>query len=101
MDMIDPKKGKRRQSYKRWLPFAVTFIFLIAGVGAILRGYQSVERMQNAVSDAYQRLKPRPYEEAPVRILDIYDESLNRLGQMPWPRTLFADVVSKLAKMGA
>jgi adenylate cyclase len=37
----------------------------------------------------------------PVRIVAIDDESLERLGQWPWPRTLVAGLVDRLAAAGA
>ena len=46
--------------------------------------------MHNAVFDAYQRSRPRPYHPAPVRIVDIDEASLARLGQWPWPRNKVA-----------
>ena len=37
----------------------------------------------------------------PVKIVDIDDDSLARLGQWPWPRIILADIVGRLAKAGA
>ena len=42
---------------------------------------------RRSVFDYYQRLEPRAYQDAPVRIVDIDDASLARLGQWPWPRS--------------
>jgi len=36
-----------------------------------------------------------------VRIVDIDEESLKRLGQWPWPRDILAQVVSRAAQAGA
>ncbi|OAI18289.1 guanylate cyclase [Methylomonas lenta] len=52
--------------------------------------------IQNATFDQFQRLKPRIYQNEPVRIIDIDDASLNRLGQWPWPRTRIAELIAKL-----
>ncbi len=61
-----------------------------------------VEQARLSVFDTYQRLKPRVYDPAaPVRIVDIDDESLTRLGQWPWPRTLLAGLVDRLGAAGA
>lgn len=57
--------------------------------------------MHNAVFDAYQRSRPRPYYPAPVRIVDIDEASLARLGQWPWPRNKVARLVSELRELGA
>ncbi|MCC7045432.1 MAG: adenylate/guanylate cyclase domain-containing protein [Alphaproteobacteria bacterium] len=61
-----------------------------------------VERAQLVVFDTYQRIKPREYDpDAPVRIVDIDDESLAKIGQWPWPRTRVADLVRRLVEKGA
>jgi adenylate cyclase len=57
--------------------------------------------LHNAVFDAYQRSQPRKYEPAPVRIVDIDEASLARLGQWPWPRSKVASLVDRLRKLGA
>ena len=51
--------------------------------------------------DQIQRLEPRPYQKLPVRIVDIDEKSLDALGQWPWPRTVIAELLSKLHKEGA
>lgn len=62
-----------------------------------------LQALRNSVFDQYQRWDARPYQEAPVRIIDIDDESLRRLGQWPWPRTRIAELVANLqsAEAGA
>jgi adenylate cyclase len=61
-----------------------------------------VARLRSLVFDAYQRLDPRAFDPSlPVRIVDIDEESLKRIGQWPWPRTVLADLVDKLAAGGA
>jgi adenylate cyclase len=52
--------------------------------------------------DTYQRIEPRSYDpRLPVRIVDIDNESLRRLGQWPWPRSLMARLVRTLSDAGA
>ncbi|WP_336173435.1 CHASE2 domain-containing protein [Ensifer sp. MJa1] len=58
-------------------------------------------RARVMVFDAYTRLQPRSFEAAPVRIVDIDDESLRRLGQWPWPRRVLAEITDRLNEMGA
>lgn len=57
--------------------------------------------LRNAVFDQYQRWYPRPYQPVPVRIIDIDEESLKRLGQWPWPHTRVAELIERLRKAGA
>ncbi len=61
----------------------------------------ALDRIGLLLFDGYQRAASRPYEEAPVRIVDIDDESIRRLGQWPWPRTDIARLTDRLAASGA
>jgi len=56
-------------------------------------------RMQ--VFDQYQSLKPRLKTSLPVQVVDIDEESLEQLGQWPWPRHHLAELIDKLAESGA
>ena len=47
--------------------------------------------------DACQRLAPRARVSAPVVIVDVDGKSLARHGQWPWPRTLLARLLNRLA----
>jgi len=61
-----------------------------------------VARLRALVFDAYQRVDPRSFDPAlPVRIVDIDEESLHKIGQWPWPRTVLARLVDKLTQEGA
>lgn len=56
----------------------------------------SLQVLRHTLFDQYQRWQPRPCSEAPVRVIDIDDESLRRLGQWPWPRTRIAELADRL-----
>jgi adenylate cyclase len=51
--------------------------------------------------DAYQRMAPRPFKDAGVRIVDIDDETIRRMGQWPWPRGDVAALTKAIADAGA
>ncbi len=57
--------------------------------------------ISNQVFDTYQRAYPRPYQDAGVRVVDIDDESIRRLGQWPWPRTDAVRLTDALTEAGA
>jgi adenylate cyclase len=78
------------------LPMAI----LVFALGLRYADPPAVERLRLAVFDEYQRLKPRAWAEADVRVIDIDDASLDRLGQWPWPRTLLAELVDRLGDLG-
>ena len=61
-----------------------------------------VARLRAVVFDTYQQISPRAHDpNLPVRIVDIDEESLTKVGQWPWPRTILAELVEKLAAGGA
>ena len=63
-----------------------------------------VELLRLKTFDFYQELKPREIpspQGKPVTIIDLDEESLNEVGQWPWPRTTIAKLVQNLNKMGA
>jgi adenylate cyclase len=84
-----------------------TYTLLVAAllVGAyVLRMVDPapVARLRLLAFDTYQQLQPRKYDPGvPVRILDIDEASLARLGQWPWPRSLIADLTQRLVEAGA
>ncbi len=81
-----------------WLPLAI----LLAAVGLRASEPWLVQQVRFWVFDAYNRVKPRPYDAAaPVRIVDIDEESLARLGQWPWPRIKLAELTDRLGALGA
>ena len=61
-----------------------------------------LQRLRLIAFDSYQLLSPQVYDpEVPVRVVDIDEESLSRIGQWPWPRTVLADLLTRLADHGA
>jgi len=71
----------------------------------VLRGFDPAGLLtdfRTLVFDLYQRIAPRTYQDVPVRIVDIDDDSLQKMGlQWPWPRPVVADMVAQLANAGA
>jgi adenylate cyclase len=75
---------------------------LVAAVLLRIADPLPVAGLRNLVFDGYQRLAPRSYDpELPVRVADIDEASLERLGQWPWPRTVLADLIRRLQAQGA
>lgn len=60
-----------------------------------------LEQARGFVFDTYQRLAPRPYQDGGVRVVDIDEESIRRLGQWPWPRADLAELTRAIAEAGA
>ena len=90
-----------RRFVSRNLHYLVPLLILIAALIAWAREPVLLSQFRLSVFDEFLRLKPRSYEPTPVRIVDIDDDSLERFGQWPWPRTLLAKLVNRLDELGA
>ena len=85
---------KRLQSYL--LPLGV----LLFGIILQLTQPFAVEFTRNLVFDQYNRWQPRDEQGSPVVFIDIDEDSLSKIGQFPWPRSVFADLVDKMTGYG-
>jgi adenylate cyclase len=95
----------------RWLfggdraPRAPILVALLVLLNALLLRIADppvLNRLRDIAFDNYQRLQPRERPaDSPVRIVDIDEAALAEYGQWPWPRTLLATLVEKLAEKGA
>src|ERR1700719_1932263 len=56
-----------------------------------------ISTLRARVFDFEQQLAPRTYQPLPVRIVAVDEASLTRFGQWPWPRTLVAKLVRRIA----
>jgi adenylate cyclase len=63
---------------------------------------EPVARLRLSIFDTYQRFLPRMADPAHrVTIVNIDTESLDRVGQWPWPRTRLAQIIENLRQVGA
>jgi adenylate cyclase len=81
---------------RRWRSAALSALILLLGLGLRIADPPIVRELQGRFFDLLQQAKPRPYLPVPVRVVDIDDASLAKLGQWPWPRTLLAQLVERL-----
>jgi adenylate cyclase len=79
----------------------VCLILLAALVALRIANPAPLESMRVRTFDFYQTMKPRQATLQPAVIVDIDEASLKAFGQWPWPRTLLADLVTKLARLGS
>ncbi|MBQ0824634.1 adenylate/guanylate cyclase domain-containing protein [Microvirga sp. HBU67558] len=59
-----------------------------------------VEALRQKSFDIYQLMHPRTERKDLVSIIDIDEQSLRILGQWPWPRTVMAEMISKIVALG-
>ena len=83
------------------LPFIAPMAVLLTAVSLQLWQPYPIEFTRNLVFDQYNRWLPRHEQDSPVVFVDIDEASLARLGQFPWPRSVFADLVDKMTGYGS
>ena len=89
-------QGMKRLAADLLLPLAIA----IAAIAIKALGFAPLESITLGAIDLFQRAAPRPAPEAQVLVVDIDEESLRKLGQWPWPRTVLADLTDKLTNAG-
>ena len=80
---------------------AVCILLLFALVPLRIADPLPIEELRLRTFDLFQVLRPREQKVRPVVIADIDEASLREIGQWPWPRTVIADLVTRLRAAGA
>ena len=64
---------------------SILISLLVIAMALAIRAADPVplQTFRGTTFDFYQHLKPRPYRSVGVRVIDIDDESLKRIGQWP------------------
>ena len=81
--------------------FLIPLAIIAAGLAVRVADPEPLQTSRGRTFDYYQRLLPRSYLPNPVKVIDIDDESLRRIGQWPWPRTVVAQLIENLRDAGA
>jgi len=82
--------------------FILAAALLFLAVALRIADPEPVARLRLSIFDSYLELAPRPLPpDLPVRIVDIDEASLKRIGQWPWPRTQLARIIDRLKEAGA
>src|SRR5580704_9654235 len=90
-----------RSASRLGLGRAVAFALMIALAALRVVDPAPLEELRLRTFDFFQLAAPREASLHPAVIVDIDEESLKALGQWPWPRTVIADLVDRLAGLGA
>ena len=98
--MAKPRPQKQRRytiSWRALLPLGL----LALALSLRLAEPSLLTDIRLAVFDQYQTLKPREKTPVPVQLVDIDEQSLEQLGQWPWPRSQLARLVDAINDAGA
>src|SRR5271166_3598472 len=87
--------------FRRGLIYLVPLALLFGALTARVAVSDLLERLSLFSFDLYQKAAPREAGDSPIRVVDIDDTSLNKIGQWPWPRIVVAQLVDRLHEAGA
>ncbi len=90
------RAGLRGLSVRRGRVLAVAAAMVVLAWSTL----ESSQGLRLATFDAWQRLFPRTRVSAPAVIVAIDEASLAAHGQWPWPRTLMAALIERIAANG-
>lgn len=77
-------------------------LLLVAALTALrISDPQLLRDVREGTFDQFQRLSPRPFEQMPIKVVDIDEASLKELGQWPWPRDTVARLAGQIADAGS
>jgi len=80
---------------------AVCILLLFAFVPLRIADPLPIEELRLRTFDLFQVMRPREQTVRPVVIVDIDEASLREIGQWPWPRTVIADLITRMRAAGA
>ncbi|UCD90285.1 MAG: CHASE2 domain-containing protein [Desulfobacterales bacterium] len=72
----------------------ITIIFLILG----LFGLKFLDTLELKLYDGMMSLRSEPQTQSNIVIVDIDNDSIEKLGRWPWPRSLLAKGISKISE---
>ncbi len=78
----------------------VSLLLLVSLLAVRVWDPEPVEALRQKSFDIYQLMHPRTERKDLVSIIDIDEQSLRVLGQWPWPRTVMAEMISKIVGLG-
>src|ERR1700689_4084292 len=80
---------------------AVCIVLLFALVPLRLADPRPLEELRVRTFDLFQVLWPRAQTSRPAVIVDLGAASQKAIGQWPWPRTVMADLITRITQLGA
>ena len=84
------------------LEFWLSAVILVFAIVVQIENPVFRQIIRHLAFDQLQRFQPRTYpSDIPLRVIAIDEASLEQEGQWPWPRTKLANIVDKLADLGA
>jgi CHASE2 domain-containing sensor protein/signal transduction histidine kinase len=93
MAPIPERRSYRHVRWGEWLLMTATVLALVLA----LQQTSLLARTDRLLQDALVRMLPRDVSQSPVVLVGIDDKSIATLGRWPWPRTLHAGLIDRIA----
>ncbi len=94
-------KGKLGKLVKFSSAQLIALLLLSGVIGLRFYDPTALQMLRARTFDIFQQIQPRQQTPGMVTIVDVDEDSLQKLGQWPWPRTMIADILSRLTDMEA
>ena len=95
---VEPLPARSRNNY--WRSTLVRAVILLAVV-VVVSAIPIVRESQVRLTDSFFQIGPLPRQPSQVLVVLIDEESLQKFGRWPWPRTLLAQINTNLVEAGA
>jgi CHASE2 domain-containing sensor protein/signal transduction histidine kinase len=93
MAPMPERRSYRHVRWGEWLLMTAAVLALVA----VLQQTSLLTRTDRLLQDALVRMLPRDVSQSPVVLVGIDDKSIATLGRWPWPRTLHAGLIDRIA----
>ncbi|HEX5388400.1 MAG TPA: CHASE2 domain-containing protein [Burkholderiaceae bacterium] len=93
MVSLPERRSYRQVGWGEWLLMTVAVLALVT----LLQQTSLLVRTDRLLQDALVRMLPRDVSQSPVVLVGIDDKSIAALGRWPWPRTLHAGLIDRIA----
>ncbi len=90
---LPERRSYRHVRWGEWLLMTVAVLALVT----LLQHTSLLVRTDRLLQDALVRMVPRDVSQSPVVLVGIDDKSIATLGRWPWPRTLHAGLIDRIA----
>jgi len=93
MAPLPERRSYRHVRWGEWLLMTAAVLALVT----LLQHTSLLARTDRLLQDALVRMLPRDVSQSPVVLVGIDDKSIATLGRWPWPRTLHAGLIDRIA----
>ncbi len=88
-----------KRGYHDFIKFALGV--LVSLLVLTLFSFDILERFELTTFDYLMRLRPKRYGSEEIVLIDIAEDSINKIGRWPWPREWHATMIAALSSLGA